>query len=59
MMKIRIGELKLDEVIALLRQNELKLIVTKNQNELMVNEINPNFEIEATEVESEVKSDEE
>ena len=59
MMKIRIGELKLDEVIALLHQNELKLIVTKNQNELMVNEINPNFEIEATEVESEVKSDEE
>lgn len=59
-MKIRLGELKLDDAINLLHQNGLKLVISKNQNELMVNEINPNFEIEVDEVndESEVKENE-
>lgn len=48
-MKIKLGELKLDDVISLLCQNKLKLVIVENKNELMVNQINPNFEIEINE----------
>lgn len=63
-MKIKLGELKLDDVISLLYQNKLKLVIVENKNELMVNQINPNFEIEINEgpgqtVESEVPANEE
>ena len=59
-MKIKLGELKLNDVIAFLHQNNLKLIVIENKNDLMVNEINPNFELEIANdnVESEVKDNE-
>ena len=63
-MKIKLGELKLDDVISLLHQNKLKLVIVENKNELMVNQINPNFEIEINEgpgqtEESEVPANEE
>ena len=46
MKKIRFGELKLDEVISILQQNNLKLVIAENKNELMVNQINPDFIIQ-------------
>ena len=63
-MKIKLGELKLDQVIGLLHQNGLKLVIAENKNDLMINQINPNFEIEINEgsgqtVESEVSDNEE
>ena len=59
-MKIKLGELKLNDVIAFLNQNNLKLVVVEHKNDLMVNEINPNFELEIAndDVESEVKDNE-
>lgn len=59
-MKFKLGELKLNDVITFLKMNNLKLVVVENKNDLMVNEINPNFELEAKDnsVESEVKNDE-
>lgn len=46
MKNIRFGELKLDEVISILQQNNLKLVIAENKNELMVNQINPDFIIQ-------------
>ena len=59
-MKIKLGELKLNDVVNFLHQNNLKLVVVEHKNDLMVNEINPNFEIEIKDnnSESEVKENE-
>lgn len=53
MKNIRIGELKLDEVIAILQQNNLKLVIAENKNELMMNQVNPDFVIQIHDEETE------
>lgn len=53
MKNIRFGELKLDEVISILQQNNLKLVIAENKNELMVNQINPDFIIQIDDEETE------
>ena len=45
-MKTRIIDLTVGQLLGLLNQNNLKLIVAPRESSLMINELNPNFEVE-------------
>lgn len=45
-MKTRIIDLTVGQLLELLNQNNLKLIVAPRESSLMINELNPNFEVE-------------
>lgn len=48
-MKVRLGELKLDDVVRFFEQNNLKLVVAENRNDVTVNHVNVNFQVEVEE----------
>lgn len=45
-MKVRLGDLRLDDVVRFFDQNNLKLVVAENKNDITVNHINVNFQVE-------------
>lgn len=48
-MKIRLGDLRLDDVVRFFDQNNLKLVVAENKNDISVNHVNTEFLVEVEE----------
>lgn len=48
-MKVRLGDLRLDDVVRFFEQNNLKLVVAENKNDVTVNHVNVNFQVEVEE----------
>lgn len=48
-MKVRLGDLRLDDVVRFFDQNNLKLVVAENKNDVSVNHVNVDFLVEVEE----------
>ena len=48
-MKVRLGDLRLDDVVRFFDQNNLKLVVAENKNDVSVNHVNADFLVEVEE----------
>ena len=48
-MKVRLGDLRLDDVVRFFDQNNLKLVVAENKNDVSINHVNADFLVEVEE----------
>ena len=48
-MKVRLGDLRLDDVVRFFDQNHLKLVVAENRNDVSINHVNADFLVEVEE----------